>query len=376
MQNVTKIKIALVLGVCQFWLTSFVLYLNTKGISLEQTYFLLSFYSILIVVFEYPTGVIGDFFSHKASIIIGFLLYSFSLFLFSFSGSIYYYGLILTITALGASLVSGSDIALLHKASKNFKKDLSQVKFYSFIMAAVAISTGGFLSTLDLKYPLYASAFAFLLGSLFLIFSKNYKNERIAGNIFATATLGFRYAIANKELFNLIKISSLLGAFFISLKWFYNPLFIKLNIPLDYWGIIIAAAGILIAIGVWVFNKFPEKNITVIFFILILSIFSIGITSIVALPIVAIFLNQLLRGYIETQLDVKINKAIKKSIRASVLSLKNIIIKVESSAMIFFFGIIIQRNSFLVMMSIFAIGIFILGIYPILKIKKLQSKTI
>lgn len=375
MQNITKIKIALILWHCQFWLTSFVLYLNTNGITTEQAYLLLSLYSIAIIVFEYPTGVIGDFFSHKLSLIFGFILISLSMILFSFSGSIYYFGFILILIAIGASLASGSDNALLHKASKDFKKDLSQVKFYSLLMQASAVSVGGFLSVLDLRYPLYASALFFLAGSVFLFFSTSFKNERIPGNIFATAKEGFRYATSNKELFNLIKISSLLGAFFISLKWFYNPLFLELKIPLNYWGIIIGLAGVLIATGVWAFNKFPEKSVFPIFLIIILSIFSIGLTNVLALPILAIFLNQALRGYIDTLFDVKINHAIKKSIRASVFSFKSLLVRLCSAIMIFLFGFILERSSFLIMMSIFAVGIFALGIYPILKIKKEQLKT-
>lgn len=376
MQNINKIKTAFVLGACQFWLTSFVLYLNTRGINTEQAYFLLSLYSIAIIVFEYPTGVIGDFFSHKLSLVFGFISISLSMILFSFSGSIYYFGFILILTATGTSLISGSDNALLHKASTNFKKDLSQVKFYSLLMSASAISIGGFLSALNLRYPLYASALFFLAGSIFLLLTTNFKSERIAGNIFATAKEGFRYATANKELFNLIKISSLLGAFFISLKWFYNPLFLELKIPLSYWGIIIGLAGVLIASGVWAFNKFPEKNVFPIFITIVLSIFAIGLTDILALPIIAILLNQTLRGYIDTLFDVKINHAIKKSIRASVFSFKSLLVRLGSAVMIFLFGFILERTSFLIMMSIFAVGIFALGVYPILKVRKEQLKTI
>lgn len=369
MQNINKIKISLILSSCQFWLTSFVFYLSTNGINLEQSFLLLSIYSIIIVVFEYPTGVIGDFFSHKLSVIIGFLLFVLSMLLFSFSGSIYYYGFVITISALGTSLISGSDTALLHRASENFKKDLSQVRFYSLLMSASAITIGGFLSALDLRYPMYASALFFSIASIFLFLSQNYKNERIAGNIFATSAEGLKYSLSNKELFNLIKISSLLGAFFISLKWLYNPMFLELKIPLNYWGIIIAIAGVLIAGGVWIFKKFPNKNIAFIFILLIFSIFLIGITNITALPILGIFLNQSLRGYIDTQLDININHVIKKSVRASVLSLKSLLVRLESSVIIFLFGVILERSSFPILMSFFAVAIFILGIYPILKVK-------
>ena len=369
MFNINKIKIALILGACQFWLTSFVLYLNTRGFDSEHAYFLLCLYSIAIVIFEYPTGVIGDFFSHKISLLLGFGLLTLSLILISFSGSVYYYGLILVLSALGSSLISGSDTALLHTASVDFKKDLSQVKFYSLLISATAITIGGFLSAMDLRYPLYASALSFFVAGTILSFAHNYKNERVAGNIFATSSEGLKYVIANKELLALVQVSALLGAFFISIKWFYNPLFLELKIPLNYWGVIIAIAGLLIASGVWVFKKFPEKNIVIIFIAVIISILFIGATDIATLPILAIFINQALRGYIDTQLDIKIHHAIQKSVRASVMSLKSLLVRLCSSFMIFLFGIILAKSSFFILMSAFAIGIFILGIYPILKIR-------
>jgi MFS family permease len=361
------------LGACQFWLTSFVLYLNTRGFDAEYAYFLLGLYSIAIVIFEYPTGVIGDFFSHKISLSLGFGLLTLSLILISFAGSVYYYGFILILSALGSSLISGSDTALLHTASINFKADLSHVKFYSLLMSVTAITIGGFLSAMDLRYPLYASALSFFVAGAILSFAPNYRSERIAGNIFATSAEGFRHVVTNKELLALIKASSLLGAFFISLKWFYNPLFLELKIPLNYWGVIIAVAGLLIAGGVWIFKKFPEKNIVIIFIAVTISIFFIGSTNIVALPILAIFINQALRGYIDTQLDIKIHHAIQKSVRASVMSLKSLLVRLGSSFMIFLFGIILAKSSFFILMSAFAIGIFVLGIHPILKIRSYKE---
>lgn len=146
-------------------------------------------------------------------------------------------------------------------------------------------------------------------------------------------------------------------------------MFLELKIPLNYWGIIIAIAGVLIAGGVWIFKKFPNKNITFIFILLIFSIFLIGITNITALPILGIFLNQSLRGYIDTQLDININHVIKKSVRASVLSLKSLLVRLESSVIIFLFGVILERSSFYILMSFFAVAIFILGFYPISKVK-------
>jgi len=68
-----------------------------------------------------------------------------------------------------------------------------------------------------------------------------------------------------------------------------------------------------------------------------------------------------MRGILETQLDVSLNKKINDSIRASVLSLKSLVSRLISSAYLMIAGGLIANGEFLVLMVIAAVLIAVLG---------------
>jgi MFS family permease len=348
--------------------------MTTQGLSLEETFKLLSIFSITIVLLEYPTGVLGDHFSHRLSTIIGYLLYSISFLLLSFSGGFYYYAFALVFGALAASLVSGSDTSFLHYLSDNFKKDSSDVHMYSIGMSVVSISIGGYLSSFDLRIPFYLSSFFFLVAALILISTSRQKKDNFTGNIFARSLEGLKHTRDNALLLHLMILSALLGAFFLSFKWFYNPLFISLNIDVAYWGLIIGFTTFLIAVGTYFYKKQSNRNIVMPFILIIMATFFIGFTEFASISLVALIFSQFIRGYIDNQLNVELNSAIAISSRASILSLKSLLVRLFSSLYIFGAGYILQGSSFFILMTLTAGALFIFCIIPIFKIVKLRKR--
>lgn len=357
-------------------MVTFVLYMTTQGLSLEETFKLISIFSITIVLLEYPTGVLGDHFSHRLSVIAGYLLYSISFLLISFPGGFYYYAFALIFGALAASLVSGSDTSFLHYSSTDFKKDSSDVQMYSIGMSVFSISIGGYLSSFDLRIPFYLSSFFFLISALVLLSTSSQKKDSFVGNIFARSLEGLKHMRDNVLLRHLMIISALLGAFFLSFKWFYNSLFISLNIDVVYWGFIIGFTTFLIAIGTYLYKKHSSRNIIIPFLLIIIVTFFIGFTKFASISLIALIFSQFIRGYIDNQLNVELNNAISTSSRASILSLKSLMVRLFSSLYILGAGFILQGSSFFILMTLTAGVLFVLCIVPIFKIIKLRKDSI
>ncbi len=145
MTKLTKIKTAKILSSGIFWISIVISYLKFKSIPTDQAYFLISLYSISVVILEYPTGVIGDTISHALSYKLGLLIISLSYLGLSLPGTFTSYAILMITAALGVSLISGSDDALLFSNSKSFEKDYSQVKTYSIILSVIAISFGAWI---------------------------------------------------------------------------------------------------------------------------------------------------------------------------------------------------------------------------------------
>ena len=70
-KNIVYMKLSSFFSGMGFFRAVMSLYFISKGVGIEHIIFSQSFYSILVVVSEVPTGIIGDKFGHRLSILIG-----------------------------------------------------------------------------------------------------------------------------------------------------------------------------------------------------------------------------------------------------------------------------------------------------------------
>jgi MFS family permease len=326
------------------------------------------------VLLEYPTGVIGDYYSHKISVFWGYLILALSYILLSFSGGIIFYSAALFLLALGGSLVSGSDNALLHSVSEDFKRDYSQIKSYSIVVTFIAVSVGGFVSAIDLRIPLYLTASFLIMAASMVISTKiKVRGKDDNANIFELGLEGLKYSFNNKQLLDVMIISALIGAFFFSFKWLYNPLFQSLELNVASWGILAGVATLLIAAGVKFYEKFSKLHIFLTTLILLLAVISIGAINIPLLALDGMFIAHFMRGYFETKLMVDMNSVITKSVRSSVLSLNSLLIRAGATAFMFTGGIILEKYSMMLLMFLSVIIFLVIGAFPLLKLRKLDA---
>jgi MFS family permease len=372
MSDITKVKIWKILSSSNhFWITALILYLQFRGLTLSQALLIISLYSFLCVLLEYPTGVIGDYFSHKTSVMLGSLIGALMIFLFTFPGSYYYYLILIPILgSLSITLISGSDTALLHSVSKDFKKDLAQISPIALCLSAASISIGGLLASVDLRYPFYASFVYALISIPFLFNLKSYSHTKEDGNIFQIAKEGIKDVASNQNLKDLTIISSFFGAFFVSLKWFYNPLFEKLQIPVGYWGIITSTSFLLVALGAHIYRKNDKLSLSQTSALALIFIFTIGLTNFMFLPVAGIWLVHIVRGYQETHLGILVNNEITTSRRASILSLNSLLVRLFSSVYILAIGYLLPKTSF---MAVLSFTVFIIGFIIFLPLRRLAK---
>lgn len=215
-KSINRLQVAIALYNGMFWLPTVILFYNSHGFSTAQTFEILAFQQLIIVALEYPTGVIGDVFSHKLSVTLGFLAYSMAMLalgtITNIDTSLVYF--ILTLSALGMTLISGIDTALLHTLSKDFTKDSANIRSLSSWFSAFSFIVGGFLGSINLKYPFLATAFAcFIAVGLMLSIKVEEKKDTKKEGMFSIAILGFRESLFNMNIFFPIFISSVVGMY-------------------------------------------------------------------------------------------------------------------------------------------------------------------
>ena len=86
MTAVTKIKIAKILYNARFWAAISVLYMMSRGFTTGEAFFIGGWYYLFSLLLEYPTGVIGDRFSHRLSVTLGYLILATGFFFMTESG--------------------------------------------------------------------------------------------------------------------------------------------------------------------------------------------------------------------------------------------------------------------------------------------------
>ncbi len=374
MTDLNKLKIATIATSSPFWIAIIVLYLNSRGISLSDVFKLISFYQISVVALEYPTGVIGDHFSHKTSVTLGYLFSSIGMLLATFQLSILFYYLIMVIIALGVSLVSGSNTALLHKLSEDFKKDSASLKSTTMAWSLIALSVGGLIGKYSLVAPIYLTSAAFMVGFITMTSINQSDHNKKSGNVFSKAKEGIIHIKNNNTLISILILNALVSGIFLSTKWFYNPFFETLGINISWWGILISLASLLSIAGVFLYKKFTSNKI-IEYYVFLIILF--GLTSllnsrfsIVSLP--SLMLAHLVgSGYIQTFFEVNINSHLSDSTRASVLSFGSLLIRLTSSIYIYATGLIIANYN---LSHLFIFTAAILTIIGLPFVFKLNSK--
>lgn len=367
MSDLNRIKAARLIFSASFWVATFVFYLTVQGLRTEQVFQILAIYYIAVTIFEYPTGAIADYTSHKWSATFGYIGMAFSMLLFSFEGSYYYYMFVLVLYAFAMTLRSGSDVALLHDHSDDFKRDETQLRMWSVVVTFFAVSLGGYLATFDQRLPYYMTAAAMIVAALLTlpVTSKQKKNESHK-SLVDVARASARLLLRDQRLFHIAVVGVLLTMISYSFKWLYNPLFVELEIGLAFWGFLAGFSMLLIAVGVYLFKRYAKLSLPGMFGLFLVGLVCIGMTDMVTIALGGLFSVHIIKGYLETRLSVGVHNYIPSDVRASVISFIGLLGSLFIGAYSYLIGFVLEREDMATLMILTSVGLFVLGVYSLL----------
>lgn len=310
-------------------------------LSLTEIMVLKSVYSIVIVALEIPSGYVADVLGRKRTLIAGSILGAIGFFIYSFSHS--YVGFLFAeiVLASGQSFISGADSAMLYDTlvSGNRQKEYTR---YEGINASVgnfseafAGLAGGAVALISLRFPFYIQAlvaFTAVPASLTLVEPKT--------SIWHKKAQGFRDILAildkiilkEKDLRLNLLFSSIIGAATLLMAWFAQPMFEKMLLPLALYGLVwtglnlitggssIAAYRIERKLGDLATLKIVAAAIPA------LMIIAGFVPNVAIIPLLVVF--YFLRGIATPVLKDYINRQTGSEVRATVMSLRDMTIRV------------------------------------------------
>ena len=313
------------------------LFYKENGLGTKELFILRAVYSAAIVILEVPSGYIGDFWGRRNSMIIGSILGTAGFGIYCFAGGFYGFLAAELILGTGQSFISGSDSALLYDSLLSEKRENEYLRAEGRLISignyaeAIAAPIGVMLAGFSLRTPYFFQtliAFTAFPAALMLKEYNGGKKGAVKNNM--ASILGYAF-VKNKSLKWNIIVSSVTGAATLSMAWLVQPFFAHLNLPLYLYGILIPLLNLTAGFVSSHAYRFEKRFgfIKTLFFVTLgvpaMYIFMGIADSFLSLGFMFIF--YMIRGIATPSLKNHINIITPSEIRATVLSIRNLIIR-------------------------------------------------
>ncbi len=355
--NLKKFYLAQSFAFCYFWIAISVPYFIYRGLSPTQAFLLLSLYNIVALIFEFPTGVLGDRYGHKRMLLISNFMTFFSMILLAQKAPIEIYFLALFILAIGNSLNSGNDVAILKKLSSYIKHDTANYNSLTDLILFFSALLGGFLSLhFGYTFTLYLSGVLMLCANIPLLLlhleeSSLYKINRSFGN---TAIIGIKSVLSNRPLQIIILIVAFFGGFGNSVKSIFGSFGTIFGTNVWTVGILVGTCGLARAVSSKMLTKKSNFSLNRAIFWIVVTTILAGLIHNFWFVSIMLLTGQWFFGILNSAADGIIHDLAEDHVRASVFSLRRLLMRLAVSGYLPLAGYVIEKISFSVL--IFSTG--------------------
>ena len=370
--SMKKLYLANSLLLFDFWMTVSIPFMVFRGISLDGAVGLISIYIIFATILEYPTGVIGDYFGHKISVVIGTACAVVSYMMLFWANNYIFFLLALLVRALAMTLRSGSTEALLKSYSSSIKKDYSNFSAIEDIMMFLASIMAGFIAEFSLSLAVAINIITTALSLAVIITIKDNKEaKKIEGNVFALANQGMTEVIKSSRLLIPIVLLMFFYSYGRNVKSIFGIMSETYDIRLSYLGVFIGLGMLVRSIGRYLYGKYKNINMNMIVILFLITLFTIGLTSNYWVIVFLILCGNILMGFLLSWLKLGIMENASDNTRASVLSFSGLLGTLSGSMYLFLFGKISVTYS--ITFAIAITSVFLSVIYALSKLNKFNS---
>lgn len=327
----------------------FVLFYEKQGLGLQDVFILKSVYSVAAVALEIPSGYLADVWGRRKCLILGSILFFLGYLCYSFTGTFEAFIFAEILLGIGQTLVNGADSALLYDTTVQYKKENLYLRYEGRITMignfaeALAGICGGLLAAYSLRLPFYAQAVVAFTGIPAAFALKEWTIKNKVQHPVDEIIRIIKYSlVTNRRLCYNIMFSGIIGAATLTMAWFVQPVLMYLKTPVSWYGVIWTVLNLTVGLAaLWsdrVDSYFgPKKMGILILTILIGGYIALAFNlSYVGLMILLVF--YIVRGFATPILKGYINQMTFSEMRATVLSIRNFVIRLMFAAIAPFIG--------------------------------------
>jgi len=359
-----------------------VLFYEDHGLGLQDVFILKSVYSIAAVILEIPSGYLADVWGRKKCLISGCILFFGGYLCYSMTGSFGMFIIAELLLGIGQTLVNGADSALLYDTTAHYKKDQLYLRYEGRITMignfaeAVAGIIGGLLAVYSLRYPFYGQVFVAFIGIPAAFALTEYKGENKIQSPLHEIMRIIKYSlVTNKKLCYNIFYSGIIGAATLTMAWFVQPYLMYMNTPTSYYGIIWTILNLTVGLAALYSDRieryFGMNRMNIVILIMIVGGYIALAYNLTPIGLLILLIFYIFRGFATPILKGYINQMTFSEMRATVLSIRNFVIRLIFAAVSPFIGWLNDMYSLKIALVVSALVILIPGtLFLILQIKK------
>jgi Major Facilitator Superfamily len=237
-----------------------VLFWEDNGLDTFDIYLLQAAFSLAMVLLEVPTGLVADQLGKRTSLLAGQLVLTSGFVLYGLGQGFWSFLLAEVVLALGLSLLSGADAALLYDSLKRLGRQGEYVRVEGrahsvrLFMFALGNAAGGLLGAWSLRATLWASAVGPAL-AIFVVWgfadSLSAPARGFGEALRATGRLSLdalRFILKHQLVRWVVVFQAVLAASATWLLWTYQPYLSLTGVPVWAFGLAFAAYGLCAAL--------------------------------------------------------------------------------------------------------------------------------
>lgn len=357
-----------------------ILYLVYYGVASQDISILKIIFSVAVLLFEIPTGVVADKISRKLSLQAASLLFIFHALLYLTIPNFWGFALGQLLLGIANAFKSGADVAALSTYIKNetndeYKAVAGKIQLVTKIISAVFMVIAGVIYTIDMRLNF---TIAVIMGILNLILITSLTGNHMAENKKAKFSIvdyktqiadSFQMLLGNKGVRKIIVFSSIFITIMIANFEYYQVQLLKIGFPIELNGILYASFMVFMGNGAFLVNKLLSKWNKRHLFMLMIVVISVsycvmGLSTSIVMLVVSMLFQQLIYGsgllVIE---DYLLNEVSGNNKKSTVLSMNSLIVSIYKVVILFIITIFLNYfsvDNFYVVLSFVNI---LIGVY-------------
>jgi MFS family permease len=312
---------------------------TSNDLDMHQIMVLQAIYSVSIVVLEIPSGYFADVIGRKRTLVLGIILGAMGYSVYSISHGFLGFLLAELVLGFGTSFISGADSAMLYDSLLDNGKEKEYMKYEGRMVSVGNIAeasagiVGGFIALISLRANFIAQAgLYFLAVPAALLLVEPARHKRLKTFTFRTILdVVWDSLVINRELRTNIFLSAIIGTATLTMAWFAQPYFRHVDLPLTLYGLMWTLLNLVVGLAAMTAYRAekwlgPRQMVLALALLIPAGYLFLGmLQSIWALGIMFAFYA--IRGIASPVLKDYIHRLSASEVRATVLSVRNFIIR-------------------------------------------------